>query len=124
MYQPAGTMEEFFRTANKFTNQSPKENKKFTKKHGIRIWVPPSTPSKGHKVRMQLCPVSGKTGPELASYSRSRTDMILHGDVHFRRGAKRWWFEVSGYYHHRQSCISRELQSDRSGISAYSPEVP
>lgn len=40
MHQPAGTMEEYFRTASKFPNQSPEERKQFAEKHGMRILGP------------------------------------------------------------------------------------
>jgi len=43
MHQPAGTMEEYFRTASKFTNQSPEQTKSFAEKHGMRILGPALT---------------------------------------------------------------------------------
>jgi mannose-6-phosphate isomerase-like protein (cupin superfamily) len=43
MHQPAGTMEEYFRTASQSINQTSGESKKFAEKHGIRILGPALT---------------------------------------------------------------------------------
>ena len=40
MHQPAGTMEEYFRTSSKLPNQSPEERQKLAEKHGMRILGP------------------------------------------------------------------------------------
>ncbi len=44
MHQPAGTMEEFFRTASNFPDQSVAFRQKFAEQHGIRIIGPALTP--------------------------------------------------------------------------------
>ena len=44
MHQPAGTMEEYFRTAAQLTNQSPEARTKFAEQHGMRILGPSLTP--------------------------------------------------------------------------------
>jgi mannose-6-phosphate isomerase-like protein (cupin superfamily) len=43
MHQPAGTMEEYFRTASQLTNQSAEERTKFAEKHGMQILGPALT---------------------------------------------------------------------------------
>ena len=43
MHQPAGTMEEYFRTASQFTDQSREERQKFAEKHGMRFVGPALT---------------------------------------------------------------------------------
>jgi mannose-6-phosphate isomerase-like protein (cupin superfamily) len=44
MHQPAGTIEEYFRTASAFTDQSPEYREKFAEQHGIRTIGPALTP--------------------------------------------------------------------------------
>lgn len=44
MHQPAGTMEEFFRTASTFPDQSVAFRKKFAEEHGMRFLGPALTP--------------------------------------------------------------------------------
>jgi uncharacterized cupin superfamily protein len=43
MHQPAGTMEEFFRTGSQITHQSAEERQTFVEKHGMRIVGPALT---------------------------------------------------------------------------------
>jgi len=43
MHQPAGTMEEYFRTAAQQSSQSPEARTKFAEKHGMRILGPALT---------------------------------------------------------------------------------
>jgi mannose-6-phosphate isomerase-like protein (cupin superfamily) len=43
MHRPAGTMEEYFRTAAQQPNQSPDERTKFAEQHGMRILGPSLT---------------------------------------------------------------------------------
>jgi mannose-6-phosphate isomerase-like protein (cupin superfamily) len=43
MHQPAGTMEEYFRTASQLTGQSPEQRRALAEKHGMQILGPPLT---------------------------------------------------------------------------------
>jgi mannose-6-phosphate isomerase-like protein (cupin superfamily) len=43
MHQPAGTMEEYFRTASQLTNQSAEQRHALAEKHGMQILGPPLT---------------------------------------------------------------------------------